>query len=239
MRKPAVLLLMLIIGMYACKHEVFKPDTTGTITDTTGTGGNPPPASSGSDSVCFEGDILPIFTSNCTQSGCHNAVDHEDGHILDSYINIMSNDHAIKPGNLDKSEIYERITETDVQKRMPLNKPPLSDTQIALIRRWILEGAKNTTNCSETCNAGVFTFSAAVKPIIDKNCKGCHSGSAPSGGLDYSNYNVIKTVALNGKLAGAINHAAGFSPMPKGSPKLSDCNISQITKWINAGAQNN
>jgi hypothetical protein len=46
-------------------------------------------------------------------------------------------------------------------------------------------------------------------------------------------------VADNGKLVGAITHAAGFLPMPQSAPKLSDCNINKIKDWVNRGALNN
>lgn len=97
----------------------------------------------------------------------------------------------------------------------------------------------NGGNTGGACDPSVFTYSAAVKPILERNCYGCHSGAAPAAGLDYKNYEVLKSVALSGRLLGAINHRPGFSPMPKGSPKLSACNIEQIAKWANAGALNN
>jgi hypothetical protein len=33
--------------------------------------------------------------------------------------------------------------------------------------------------------------------------------------------------------------AAGYSAMPKGGNKLADCQITQVQKWIQAGALNN
>jgi hypothetical protein len=49
----------------------------------------------------------------------------------------------------------------------------------------------------------------------------------------------VRTVALNGKLYGSIAHQAGFSPMPKNGAKLSDCEITQVQRWIAAGSLNN
>lgn len=132
------------------------------------------------------------------------------------------------------------ITETDLDKRMPPPpNAPLSAAQIDLIKRWINEGAVNTANCVTACNATVFTYAAAVKPIIDANCLGCHNGTATPSGVNLATYAALRTVALNGRLAGAVNHQQGFAPMPRNAPKLSDCKISQITKWIQAGAPNN
>jgi hypothetical protein len=48
----------------------------------------------------------------------------------------------------------------------------------------------------------------------------------------------VKAQATNGNLMGVINHAAGYSPMPKNSPKMDDCTISKIQAWINNGSPN-
>ncbi len=212
----ALVLAMLILVMQSCKHEVRVPGTPGNVPDTTG-GGND--TSGGLALVCFEGEVLPIFTSNCAKSGCHDVASSQDGYILNTYSNIINaNKDGIRAGDLKNSKIYKAITENDPGDRMPQGQPPLSDAQIALIKKWILEGAKNTTNCTTTCSATNFTYSAAIKPLVEKNCKGCHSGSAPSGGLDFSTYAGLQTVALNGKLTGAINHVAGFPPCPRALP---------------------
>jgi mono/diheme cytochrome c family protein len=69
-------------------------------------------------------------------------------------------------------------------------------------------------------------------------CKGCHNQASLGGGIDLSTYATVKASAA-GRLMGSINHTAGYSAMPKGSNKLSDCQIRQIQKWINAGTLNN
>jgi mono/diheme cytochrome c family protein len=120
----------------------------------------------------------------------------------------------------------------------PAGEPVLTADQIAVIRQWILEGANNTTNCSG-CDTTVFTYSGAIKSIMHNNCVVCHSGTLQNGGVDLSNYTGAHAVAVNGKLIGTITHAAGFVAMPQGANKLSNCNITQIQKWIDAGAQNN
>ena len=90
------------------------------------------------------------------------------------------------------------------------------------------------------CNTDSVTFSGTIKPILDNNCalSGCHDATA-SGLVTLNNYNGAKTVALDGRMVGAINHASGYSPMPKNQPKLDDCTISKLTKWAAAGAPNN
>ncbi len=95
---------------------------------------------------------------------------------------------------------------------------------------------------SGTCNPAGSTYSATVSPILTARCNSCHSTAAAAssgGGIILDNYNSVKPYATNGKLLGSINHASGFSPMPKNSAKLSDCDIAKITNWVNSGALNN
>jgi hypothetical protein len=120
----------------------------------------------------------------------------------------------------------------------PKGNPALSNDQLNTIRQWIAEGAQNTSGCS-TCDTSLFTFSGAVQPIMQANCTGCHSTGLANGGVDLSTYNGVRSVALDGRLYSAITHAPGFVPMPQNGNMLSDCNITQIAKWINAGAPNN
>jgi hypothetical protein len=70
----------------------------------------------------------------------------------------------------------------------------------------------------------------------------CHSNStAPSsgGGIKLQDYADVKVNVLNGKLMGSIQHLSGFSSMPKGGGKLSDCNILILNTWITKGILNN
>ena len=91
-----------------------------------------------------------------------------------------------------------------------------------------------------TCETNGVTYTNTVAPLLQSNgCISCHSGAAPSGNISLQNYNAVRTVALNGKLFGAINHSPGFSPMPQGGTKMSNCNILKIKAWIDAGSINN
>ncbi len=120
----------------------------------------------------------------------------------------------------------------------PPPRAALTVSQKALIEKWINQGARNN-NCIGQCDTTVFTYSGAVKPIINTKCVGCHNPSNLSGNIDLSVYNAVRLVALNGKLYGSVAQQFGYSPMPKNGVKLSDCEIRQIQKWINAGSLNN
>ena len=183
------------------------------------------------DSICFERDILPIFVSNCAMSGCHDVNTKADKYDLSNYTAILSK--GIKPGNPDKSEIWEVIQENE----MPPNGA-LTREQKSYIKSWIAAGAKNGTNCVVQCDSNVFTYSSAVSKIMSQ-CTGCHSGNNASAQVNLSNHSGVQTVALNGRLMGSLLGHSGYASMPPyGSPRLTSCQITQLNKWIGNGCKN-
>jgi hypothetical protein len=82
------------------------------------------------------------------------------------------------------------------------------------------------------CDTSLFTYSGAVKPMIDGNCISCHTTQAPI--LD----NYANVASSADRILGTIKHLSGFSAMPKYSLKLEDCKITQFEKWIKAGKKN-
>lgn len=92
-----------------------------------------------------------------------------------------------------------------------------------------------TANC-DTANV---TFSGMVQPLIQANCLACHSTAAGQGGIILEGHANVVIRANDGKLMGTLNHASGFSPMPKNGQKLAACDIQRVQTWINAGAPNN
>lgn len=190
--------------------------------------------------IYFEKDVFPIIASSCAKSGCHDAISHQDGVILDSYENII-NTGDIRPGNPGGSDLYEHITEDDEDKIMPPPpNQPLTSEQISIIRKWIEQGGKNLT-CNEgsACDDSNVTYSKTVVPILQKSCNGCHNPNFSSGGVILSTYSGASIVAKNGLLYGTISHTAGFKPMPQSGNKLSACNIKLIKKWVDNGSPNN
>ena len=84
------------------------------------------------------------------------------------------------------------------------------------------------------------TYAAVVSPILDARCRGCHGAAFQTrgGGTDLSTYQALTRLPAN-VLLGTIRHEAGFSAMPKGGAKLSDCDIARIQGWVDAGRLNN
>lgn len=96
--------------------------------------------------VDFSRDIRPIFNQNCTS--CHGGVRQKNGLSFifreEALGTAKSGRRAIVPGDPDGSELMARVSSKDPDVRMPYHAPPLQPEQIALLRRWIKEGAKWT-----------------------------------------------------------------------------------------------
>lgn len=230
-----VFALLALVLINACRHEFLLPPT-GSGGGGTGGGGNPPPvATCSADTAYFVKDIMPIISSNCTMSGCHDNITHAEGVDLTTYTKIMK---YVVAGNAGSSKLYKVIIRTDGDRMPPPPSPPLTAVQKALIQKWINQGARNN-NCTGSCDTSVFTYSGAVKIIIDNKCVGCHNPTNLGGNINLSTYDAVRLVALNGKLYGSVAQQPGYSPMPKNGFKLSDCEIRQIQKWISAGSLNN
>lgn len=95
----------------------------------------------------------------------------------------------------------------------------------------------NNAPCTDT--AGTISYSQKIVPILQQYCYSCHTGNFPSGNVVMGTYQTDKAIAQNGKLYGSINHSSGYSAMPKGMPKLNDCRVATIKKWIDNGVLNN
>ncbi|MDV7390086.1 hypothetical protein RZS08_01980, partial [Arthrospira platensis SPKY1] len=89
------------------------------------------------------------------------------------------------------------------------------------------------------CDTTNVTYTNVVVPILATHCNNCHNPADPRGGVIVDRYDELINVVNNGRFWGSINHSAGYSPMPKGSGRLSDCNLLKIKKWIDDGALNN
>lgn len=95
------------------------------------------------EKISFNQDIRPILNKNCL--GCHGGVKQSGGLGLVFRENALgkteSGKFAIIPGNPKNSEMMHRIRHTDPEMRMPLDAPPLSEEEMALIEKWIKQGA--------------------------------------------------------------------------------------------------
>ncbi len=189
------------------------------------------------DTVYFKQTILPLVTSNCAKSGCHDAISHKEGVVLTDYSNIM---REVKVSSPASSDLYKCLNKTGDERMPPAPAAEFSLSNKALLLKWIQQGAKNNS-CSNTANCDTVnvTYNASVAPILKTYCVGCHSATSPSAGVDLSTFTGVKVQAANGRLIGSITHAVGYKPMPSSTSKLGSCEINQIQVWITKGTLNN
>ncbi|MEO2050079.1 MAG: c-type cytochrome domain-containing protein, partial [Pirellulales bacterium] len=95
--------------------------------------------------ISYSQQILPILRAECW--GCHQPAKASGSYVMSAFDSLLaggdSETPSIVPGKPDESYLLELITPIDGSAEMPKDKKPLADTQISLIRQWILEGAEN------------------------------------------------------------------------------------------------
>lgn len=99
------------------------------------------------EEVDFARDILPLFQKNCV--ACHNSKLAEGGLKLDTFALMMRGGDAgpmIVPHAPEKSSILGRLTGEEDDLMPPegnsVGAVPLTEMEIARVRKWIEEGAK-------------------------------------------------------------------------------------------------
>src|SRR6185436_8001944 len=91
--------------------------------------------------------IKPLLTKHCVK--CHGAQKQQSGLRIDSAQGIRDGGDtgpAIVAGDSAKSILVQAITGAEGTSKMPPEGPGLADDEIALIRKWIDDGAKSPPN---------------------------------------------------------------------------------------------
>src|SRR5438105_1527682 len=110
---------------------------------------DPPASPMGSQGkVQFARDVLPILSANCFT--CHGPDEkpRKAGLRLDlgetATKKLKSGSRAVVPGDVKNSELIARIFSDDPDERMPPVKAQkaLKESERALLKRWIEEGAE-------------------------------------------------------------------------------------------------
>jgi len=93
--------------------------------------------------VDFARDVKPLLAAHCTK--CHGPDKQENGLRLDGGTALLRGGDSGSPvaaGQPDESLLIKAVTgKSDVISKMPPKGEPLTDQQIAILRRWIAAGA--------------------------------------------------------------------------------------------------
>jgi hypothetical protein len=139
--RPTFIILVFLLGTVGC-GELKSP--------TEPDGGQLPP----DPTATFTRVQSEIFTPTCTTIACHDPLGQQSqmvlipGRAYASTVGVASVEmpqlQRIAPNDPANSYLYRKITGAGITgDRMPLNQPPLSAAQIALVRDWIRRGAPN------------------------------------------------------------------------------------------------
>lgn len=96
---------------------------------------------------------------------------------------------------------------------------------------------------SGSCDTTDIQLSTDLTAIMQASCFSCHSSANAAvfgGGYNLQDYTTIKNAAASGELLSSIKQDGILAPpMPQSGAKLSDCEISKFSAWINSGSPNN
>jgi WD40 repeat protein len=97
--------------------------------------------------VSYYKQIRPIFQAHC--QGCHQPAKAKGDYVMTAFDKLLaggeSDNRAIVPGHPNKSYLIEQITAHGGKAKMPQGKKPLDEAEVALIQRWIAQGATDDT----------------------------------------------------------------------------------------------
>jgi WD40 repeat protein len=100
---------------------------------------DPPPGG-----VSFLNDVAPVLVKRCI--ACHNVKKAESQYDLTTFARLAKGGQqgrgiTLEPGRPDESRLVELIRH-DGDPRMPYKQGPLSPEAVALVERWVEEGAR-------------------------------------------------------------------------------------------------
>ena len=94
--------------------------------------------------IDYDLQVHPLLAAKCF--ACHSQEKRSGGLSLFSYEDVLNGGRSggtVRPGSSANSLLIQRVS-GEMQPRMPLVGAPLSDTEIAVIRQWIDQGARRT-----------------------------------------------------------------------------------------------
>jgi hypothetical protein len=94
--------------------------------------------------IDFNTQVKPIINKKCIS--CHGGVKRQAGFSLlfrsEALAKTESGKPAIIPGDPEHSEMIRRLKLKDPEERMPYQHPPLKESEIEILSKWIKQGAK-------------------------------------------------------------------------------------------------
>src|SRR5688500_6658402 len=101
--------------------------------------------------ISYFNKIRPIFQAHC--QGCHQPAKAKGGYVMTDFAKLLAGGEecakdglkAVVPKDPAKSFLVQQITPVNGEAEMPPKEKPLHELELALIRKWIAEGAVEDT----------------------------------------------------------------------------------------------
>lgn len=161
--------LFLLLILAACAEKVAGPE--------------PVTLPGPGEPVVFSKHILPIFRNSCGGTDCHMNGEVGGDLTLDTWNDLMlarpDRGSRVVPFSARMSHLFQHVnTDTTLGEiatpRMPLSRDPLPAEQIAAIRRWVDEGAKNddgTVALAGADRSRLFVIARASRLLAAVDCR--------------------------------------------------------------------
>lgn len=173
-------------------------------------GGGDTPEPIGNAGVSFVNQVVPILTAKCGNCHIRNARGMFSMSDYETLMKGPAEGVVVFPKDADGSRIVEVIVEGD----MPRGGLKVADEELAILKKWISEGAKfdgedpkaSLSSLNPDATVGdlpmveltkatgdeTVRFSRDIAPIFVENCVGCHgAGQRPSGRLDINRFSAM------------------------------------------------
>ena len=124
-----------------------------------------------SDRVSFQRQVAPILVKKCL--GCHSDRKAAGGLSMTTFAALKrggktAGETVLEPGDPESSFLVESVG-PGASPRMPFKLPPLTGAEIAILTRWVKEGAKfDGLSVSETTLASLVDVLADLPKVVVK-----------------------------------------------------------------------
>ena len=215
--------------------------------------------------VSFEQDIAPVLKANCVR--CHGTEQASAMLRLDTYSNMSrggrSGPLAI-PRRPLQSLLMARIMSPNEQQRMPRGGTKLPDAEIALLGRWIEQGAafdgenkdapigdstvpkKPPVKVVMATGSETVSFKKDIAPFVVNICANCHSAPTPNGGFTVTTFEQLLSGGDSGRTIVPGNPDGSYiidlvlrqdpMKMPGGQAQLKRSQAVALETWVREGA---
>lgn len=204
--------------------------------------------------VDYHADIAPLLRDYC--AGCHNEGDYEGGFSVETFAAIMEGGETegktiLVPGEPDKSYLLQTVLKTAKPAMPPKKEPQPTADEVALLKRWIEEGAKGPAkehdiSLLSTLNVPDVSATAAVKDAITAAAfaaDGSIEAFAMHGRIELQEGGKVKTLKTPEGKINALHFSADGSRLVaatgisglKGEAVVFDTKSGEVVKTIGEG----